>query len=1449
MTTIARQNTLFISEDWIRIYEALQNVDFRAADFDTIVAALVNYIQTNYPDSFNDWIASSEFVMKVEILAWLSQNIAFRVDLNTRENFLATAERRESLLRLAYNIAYKVNRATGASGDVKIVSIKTNEAITDSSNTLLQNKEIVWNSSNNQDWYEQFILILNSAFQVRNPFGKPINQFTSSGSKVTQYRLNSVAPSSGVYPFTASVAGSSLGFEIYNSNLDETSGAYDELTPNPTNIFSLFYKSDGKGNGSPGSGFFLPIKQGTLAFQDVDFTTTVINRAFIINTASISNDDVFVEQLDGNGNVLAVWTLVDTVFGESVAFNTLPSTIGTIYEIDTLTDDRVVVRFGDGNFGQIPLGKFRFWFRTVSASPQFITPDAITNNVVTLPYVSNNQLYYITLKYSLQTNIVNAAASDTNQSIRTRANKVAYSQNRMITGRDYNSFFLKDNAIIKVKTVNRTFSGHSAYAKLSDPTGLYSNVNLYANDGRLYQSKTLSAQFVLADLTQLPAASLHDTTIRPLIRKEDKNILYYNSYNELYVTGNAIWSQTSTIGAYGRGNIDRSSTPQSVGTYASTSDNLFYLAPNAVVRINTPLGSVAAVEKIVNAGTAADGIILRTIVPNGSKIISVMPPLRTEFVVTEDTAIVAAIVQKLDFGVSWNQITQGWQIITYNNLDKTSDFSLANQGDTTGGYLDASWMFYMEFVPGGDQADQWEIIDRGLGVFFESARDISFYFASNDPVVDPVTGRSVSDNVAILAQNESRDSLNRRGLNTIVSTNDGSSTIQYVGDNARTNFNTSVSPINTMMLVVEVNGALQSYLNDFTINSSPSGDSVVFFTAPALNADIRLHYGNDVVYAAPSVAQVIGTGTATSFPLTATHINQANSFVFVTGVMKTPGIDFNVGLTSTASKLNFTSAPANNARAEIYWVDGIDSPSFVVTTYVGDGATTQFDLNALNQTTNTVLVAVNGVVQNPTYTVGTHTASTDRVTLVSAPANSAVVLIYAARSAYFSKTKWNTFTGDGTTTTFTMTGLRSLVEGQVMVFVSGVLKEATYSTVPAYSITNGNQIHFVSAPSNGAAISVFVIAASVGGQFNPMITQSTLTTLPSGLVTYLGKDAIWFVEDLLYSDDGYVNPTGLFVIPADTQSVGNYDEPFLFKDLVLMDGVTDLVLWQKIDENGATRWLAINDTTSPAGTYALSAFGGPVSGGSIGASADGDIHYDVTTGLWIVANGTSGLWGTASDQTLYRFEIGRDDLSFTWSHYAPDANRIDPSISNIMDCFILTSTFYEAYTNWIFQNGATEDEPVPSTPEDLRLQFADFDNFKAESDSIIYYPARFKTLFGSRAPLDLQGTFKVIQSSGSLLSENDLVLQILSTIDNYFAVSNWDFGESFYLTELLAYIHRMLAPDVQSIVVVPVDTTQSFGRLFQIQTEPDQLFISVAVASDVVIVDSFSDSELRIFSS
>jgi hypothetical protein len=1471
MSSLTRQNTLFVSEDWIQIYEAIQNVEFRAYDFDNFVSAIFNNLRETFPEEFNDWIDSSEFVMKVEVLAWLSQNISFRIDLNTRENFLATAERRDSLIRLAQNIAYRVNRVRGARGEFRIESIRTDQSLFDSNNVALQDREIVWNDPRNEDFFEQFIVILNSAFTNRTQFGRPLIRFQDGVSRIDQYVINGQAPSDGVYSFASSVNGVSLPFDIINARVNKNTGQFEELAPNPENAFNMFFRQDGLGLASNGSGFFVQTRQGRLQFREEEFLEPIRIRTVDIGVENINNDDFFIQEIDAQGNIIDEWEQVDTVFGESVSFlptdsdatrRTSSSTIGNqatgnarkVYELDTLDNDRVRVRFGDGSFGAIPTGRFRFGYRTSNREPQVVEPSDIGQQTFTQPYTSNGQVFFLSITVALKEPIVNAARSETNFSIRTRANQVFYTQNRMITGRDYQAMYLRDNAIAKVKTVNRTYAGHSRFSALNDPTGLYQNLKITAEDGRIYNEDTLNVQFVTADTDILTNEQIVNQFIQPLLRKADKELKYYNDYPEAFFTNVLLWDQTSVVSDQSRGNITFNGVVQKVGD-AATLNNLDKVNTDSVLRIKNAQGPTVRVVRVTDDGDIPDGIIFDQVIDDGTRLISVFPPFRNKLINAEQFSAEEQLNLNLNFGLSWNQNTETWDIITFDNLDADGEFSLEFQGDTSGAQLDASWLVKVEFIPGGADENQWRISDRGFGIFFESARENDFFFANNESVLDPETGQIKNDAICILECNEAKDSLRRRGIQGLGDLACPLFVTEDIGDGTTTQFKTSFNPLDPNS-VITVDGVLQILGQDYSIITNVTGDIIQFVTAPVDGASILISLSEQFVNGVVDVRQFDGDGSTFEFDLTVELVIPTNLFVFVDGVMQRSSVDYGVGNIGTNASLVFTGGPPGPGTSIfVYMIHGIDSLVWTKLNFVGTGAQTDYILPVGNQNINTILMALDGIVQDSTLYTVVSTATSTTVSFTTAPGAGQQVRIVATRNPEFTKTRIYNFPTNGIQNSFALTGLNFVFDDTVIVAFNGVAQEGPWGA-GVWSMSSNNVV-FTTPPLSGTTLTVFVVAGAVGitSLFDEGFGIPDATTdnnlgniaVSSCTVNYLGVTIPLFVEDALRHSDGYVNPNGLQVVPGDSDNSGFFDNPFIFKDLVVQDGITDLVLWRKIEESGVEITDPISPLTNPRGTYGRSSQGDIAAGDVLGLNdTDGDVHYDTSTNTWLVANATTGLWVVAPDQDDFIVKIGRDNLKFLWKHFAPDAFRIDPSVSNIMDTYILTTTFDEATRVALDNNTPLVDLPTPPTPESLRIQFADFDDFKAMSDSIVYHPARYKILFGDQAIPLLQAFFKVVQTQGSLISDSQLKLDILNAINQFFAVDNMDFGETFYLTELLAFIHQQLAPDVQSVVAVPKTGNQTFGRLFQIRSEPDELFISAASATDIELVDSLTDEELRI---
>jgi hypothetical protein len=228
MSTTDRQNRLLVAEDWTRIYQSFRNADFQSYDFENLRRVMVNYIRENYPEDFNDYIESSEYLALIDLIAFLGQSIAFRIDLNARDNFLELSERRESVLRLARLLSYNAKRNIAGSGLLKFSTLSTSQVIYDSNGRNLSGQTVTWNDPTNPNWYDQFIKILNSALPVNRQFGTPDDKSTVYNIPTEQYRFQARNTDVPVYGFSKTVDGRVLPFEIVSTTFKGENYIYEE---------------------------------------------------------------------------------------------------------------------------------------------------------------------------------------------------------------------------------------------------------------------------------------------------------------------------------------------------------------------------------------------------------------------------------------------------------------------------------------------------------------------------------------------------------------------------------------------------------------------------------------------------------------------------------------------------------------------------------------------------------------------------------------------------------------------------------------------------------------------------------------------------------------------------------------------------------------------------------------------------------------------------------------------------------------------------------------------------------------------------------------------------------------------------------------------------------------------------------------------------------------------
>ena len=132
------------------------------------------------------------------------------------------------------------------------------------------------------------------------------------------------------------------------------------------------------------------------------------------------------------------------------------------------------------------------------------------------------------------------------------------------------------------------------------------------------------------------------------------------------------------------------------------------------------------------------------------------------------------------------------------------------------------------------------------------------------------------------------------------------------------------------------------------------------------------------------------------------------------------------------------------------------------------------------------------------------------------------------------------------------------------------------------------------------------------------------------------------------------------------------------------------------------------------------------------------------------------------------------------------------------------------------------------------------------SDSVVPNSVVFKPLFGSKAAPALRATIKVIKNNSTNASDSEIRSAVLTAMNNYFAINNWNFGDTFYFSELSAYLHAEVGELISSAVLVPNDPNMHFGDLYEIKCEPYEIFANAATANDVVVISALTPAELQI---
>ena len=1128
MAAGTRQANLFAAEDWKKVYETFREADFQSYDFETIRKSMVDYIRTYYPEDFNDFIESSEYIALIDMIAFLGQSLSFRADLNARENFLETAERRDSILRLARMLNYYPKRQQIARGLIKVTSVQTTESITDSNGNNLRETEITWGDPTNSDFLEQFTTIINAALVGTQKFGNPAVKATIGGINIEEYQLNIGAGTIPIYDFKTDVGAQNLQFEMVKGSYSGTDYLY-EVPPQPSSTTNIIYRNDNRGFNSANNGFFFYFKQGNLQSADFSIDEKLPNRTVDIDINNVDNNDVWLYQLDDQGRETTRWEKVPAISGNNVIYNSLSNNNKNLFTVRSRANDQISLVFGDDVFSNVPSGNFRVYFRTGIGTTYKISPDDMNNIQLVIPYVSHaNQIENLTVNVSLQTTVSNATSRESLADVKVKAQQQYYTQDRMITGEDYQILpYTKFSNIVKSKAINRTASGISRYLDVRDTTGKYSSTNIVAEDGIFYRTEDLQ-KFQFTFITDSDISNTISQQVEKNIIKNDSLHFYLKNYGGIDVTGlNVDWNLTTTSSntctGYFKNDVDAA---QKIGDF--TSSNLQYVKVGSLIKFTAPIGKVfdinnnlitgtsgtintrdyiwASVTAVVTDGTnqgkgnldnGVGPVTLSEVIPSEAVLNQVIAPWVTSLSSAVRNSMINAIGDYKTFGLRYDRDTQAWAIIDSLDLNQANTFSLIYAGNTSSTNLDNSWFF--KFTNDGST---YTVNYRSTSYIFESKLETRFYFDKDLTIFDPRTGKTIKDKINILKVNALPDSASSLATDYAMQVDD---------------------------VITETDGYILT--------------NRIKVTFPDIDSD---------------------------------------------GVVDNPEV------------FDIVVAPDTNAASKVVF--------------------------------------------------------------------------------------YQTSTSSGGYLTYTA--------------VDSTDVEQRYTTQAAI--------------------------------------QEVLAQFSSGQIFYASSDDKFFILTI----DG-----------ANVKSI--------------------------------------------------------------------------------------------AQTTDYIKRTGRNNILFQYTHNSPNNRRIDPSPSNLVDLFLLTRQYDTDYRNYITDITGSVSKPVSPTTNELRDQFGSLEQYKSVSDTIVFNGITYRPLFGDKADEELQATFKVVKNNSTLISDSEIKERVVNAINQYFAIENWDFGDTFYFSELAAYLYNELAPNVLSIIIVPKLSTSNFGSLFQIQSQRDEILISAATVNDVEVIDVITANSLQ----
>ena len=217
--------------------ELKRDIRYIDRNFNDFRSALINYSQTYFPDTYNDFTPDSTGMLFIEMASYVGDVLSFYLDNQVQETFIQYARETENLFNMAYMLGYEPKVTTAASVNIDFyqqLPAKLSGSITvpDYDYALLIPENTTISSTNDQEFIIEDVIDFSSSSSL-------------DPSTVTVYQLSGTTPTTYLIKKTRKAISATINTSTFSFT---TPVRFDTRNIADSNIIGILDCFDSDGN-------------------------------------------------------------------------------------------------------------------------------------------------------------------------------------------------------------------------------------------------------------------------------------------------------------------------------------------------------------------------------------------------------------------------------------------------------------------------------------------------------------------------------------------------------------------------------------------------------------------------------------------------------------------------------------------------------------------------------------------------------------------------------------------------------------------------------------------------------------------------------------------------------------------------------------------------------------------------------------------------------------------------------------------------------------------------------------------------------------------------------------------------------------------------------------------------------------------------------------------------